>query len=167
MPWQTCHHNLHHLVHPTVLDLLLGRFSADGAAFAQIMTAILATVQASGADSAGAASGGLSDREALSLALMEQHQELAQAAAADAEQRNALYCALCGHAAKLFQGRRYIGAVKFYTAAMEFAEVRGGCMHVVGAASSFVGCCCNAVTNTTTASSAPLLTRNNWSPQAS
>ncbi|KIY91428.1 hypothetical protein MNEG_16536, partial [Monoraphidium neglectum] len=77
------------------------------------------------------------------LGLLEQHPGFAEAAGAalryggggggggeeqegeeQAEGRGAVLGALCGHAGRLFQARRYAAAARFYGAAMAFAETR-------------------------------------------
>lgn len=101
---------------------------------------------------AAAQAAGLGEREGMLLGLLEAHPSFAQAAAAPAEGggrskdggaaggdvteaadglmeegptegREAAYGVLCGHAARLFQARRFGAAVQFYSAAMAFAEV--------------------------------------------
>jgi len=127
-----------------VLDLALGRFPSDCNLLAQIAAATLrqappGAVDLEAADPAGAA-GLMEQREEMLLALLDQHPGFAAAAkqaaapadeaAAPAEVGSnvrggaAVYNTLCGHAAALFHGRRYVQAVKFYNAAMGFAQVR-------------------------------------------
>jgi hypothetical protein len=111
-----------------VLDLLLGRFPKDSEALARIAAAALGgpdSVSMAGASAGAAAAAdgaGLSPREALTLALLEQHGQPELAAAGAPGGGEALRAVLCGHAAALFQGRRYAAAAEFYSAAVVYAE---------------------------------------------
>lgn len=121
-----------------MLDLLLGRFPGDCEALALTAAAALEPAHGADGDAAllrGAEPGALEGCEAMVLALIEQHESFAEAAKAGARGRGdgggpppaaGVHGALCVHAGRLFQARRFAAAARFYTAALDFADVRVG-----------------------------------------
>jgi hypothetical protein len=139
---------------PSDLPLLaaISRAALEGDAGEPLPAPKASNAGGGGGDSGGAGSGGggLTEREGMLLGLLEQHPGFAEVAGAalryggggggggeeqegeeQAEGRGAVLGALCGHAGRLFQARRYAAAARFYGAAMAFAEVRALC-HVGG-----------------------------------
>jgi hypothetical protein len=121
-------------IRASVLDLLLGRFPGDCGLLAQMAAATLESADgAGGGVSDGTEPGALAGREAMVLGLLEQHQGFAEAAKGGSDDSGGIggcsaagvHGVLCGHAGRLFQARRYAAATRFYTAALDFADVGG------------------------------------------
>jgi hypothetical protein len=130
---------------PPVLDLVLGRFPADCDILARVAAAALDQALpaaelaereemllglleqhqgfAAAAAAAGGSDGATTEGGAEEAAAVKEGEGGAAAPDAGGSPVAAVHSALCGHAAALFQGRRYQAAVGFYTAAMGFADV--------------------------------------------
>jgi hypothetical protein len=116
----------------TVLELVLGRFPSDPSILL-IFTqhALTATTTAATAtDPAAAANGNKSNSsygqqlEQLVLQVLETHEGPCATVKADEEMSKQLHMLLYNHGVLQFEGKRFDVAVKFFTASLDFAQVR-------------------------------------------